>query len=510
MLTLTTDQMKRAEALTNRAGLTYLEMMLNAGQKSYEYISTQFGKKNECLILCGNGNNAGDGFVIAKKLVEIGSKVTLVMCSGEISSKTAQEAYSFLHGTDIETLNVSADYAEIIQKIQNSQVIIDAVFGTGFKGELSAEISDIIKSANNSSAHKISLDIPTGINADTGENNGDYFCPNVTLVFGALKLAHTLDDIKKIFGKIVLCDIGIPNDIAFIVKNEITLISEELCKFIIPKRHQHTHKGNYGKFLNIAGSADMCGAAIMSTLAGMRVGAGLTTLATTRFVASIVAPSIMEATTFSLTANESGTMSSENIETIAEQLGKATACLVGCGMNSNESTKQIVKYIVENADCDIVLDADALNVISEDLTVLNNLSTSVIITPHVAEMARLTSLSVEQVQKNIMETAKTFAIEHGVIVVLKTNRTIIAVPNGDIFQNTTGNAGLAKGGSGDVLAGMIAGFLAQGMSASDACVCGVYLHGLAGDSLSQRMSQYSMLARDVIEEIPIVLKKLDR
>lgn len=512
MLTLTTEQMKRAEALTDKAGLSYYEMMINAGLKSFEFIDLQFNMADKrCVLLCGSGNNGGDGFVIAKKLCEIGCSVTVVMCNGSVKGIPADAAFELIcNDKRIKRLNLYENDEEILTCINSATVIVDAIFGIGFNGDLSDELKALLVFANKAAGERISLDIPTGMEADSGKYHSNCFRPNTTLVFGALKPANSNEISKRICGRVVVFDVGIPNDIMFIVQNDVALISQDLVTSIIPKRNQHTHKGNYGRLVNIAGSADMCGAAIMSTLGAMRCGAGLTTLISTRYVASVVAPHIMEATTYGLAANERGGLSADDIGLFIPPLTHATACLVGCGMMATDSTKLIVENIIKNTSCSLVLDADALNVVSMDLKVLNYLNAPAIITPHVAEMARLASLTVEQVQKNSMETAKTFAREHNVIVVLKTNRTVIATPSGEIYQNVTGNAGLAKGGSGDVLAGMIAGLLAQNMRAVDAAICGVYLHGLAADSLACRMSEYSILARDVLGEIPAVMKSLDR
>lgn len=511
MMVLTTEQMKRAEGLTDKAGLSYHEMMLNAGIKASEFINMQYeiaGKM--CVILCGCGNNAGDGFVVAKRICEVCSEVCVVMCNGEVKSGVALEMQRLIESTRVKILTLGKDDDEICLKLASATVVVDAVFGTGFKGELNPQQAILFKFVNDIDGARVALDMPSGINADTGECAPNHLAADVTLAFSAMKPAHQVEESKLFCGKIFVLDIGIPNDISFIVKNDIKLITQKMINSIIPKRNQRTHKGNYGRLLNVAGSSGMCGAAMMSTLAAMRTGTGLTTLASTGFVTGVVAPHIMEATTISLDENDVGGMSGESCEKIAKVLSKSTACLVGCGMDSTFDTKKIVEYIIDTTDCSLILDADALNVISSDLTILNRLTVETVITPHLGEMARLASLTIDQVQKNIMETARLFASEHNVVVVLKTHRTIIASPDGEIYQNTTGNAGLAKGGSGDVLAGIIAAFAAQGMDVKNAAICGVFVHGLAADLLEQRMSQYSMLARDVIEEIPFALKSLDR
>ncbi|MEG0895848.1 MAG: NAD(P)H-hydrate dehydratase, partial [Oscillospiraceae bacterium] len=299
-----------------------------------------------------------------------------------------------------------------------------------------------------------------------------------------------------------------PMDIMFIAQNELKLIDKELVSSVLPKRSAKSHKGNYGNLLNICGSNNMGGAAMMVTLSAMRMGVGKTTLASTKCVIDRCCGNMMEAMTISLPQNSNGEIQSESIAVLNKSLKQSTACLIGCGLGCSKNTREIVEYVIDNADCPIILDADALNVISQDLTILNNLKTPAVITPHIGEMARLSALTIEEVQKSSMSIAKQFALEHNVTVVLKNYRTLIVTPKGEIFQNTTGNAALAKGGSGDVLAGMIASLIAQGISCKDAALAAIYIHGYCADRLVQRMSQYSVLARDLIEEIPFALKEV--
>ncbi len=224
----------------------------------------------------------------------------------------------------------------------------------------------------------------------------------------------------------------------------------------------------------------------------------------------MAAPHLMEAMTLPLEEDFFGAISYTSINWIDDALKDKTACLIGCGLSVTPDTKQLVYSVIKNTDCNLVLDADALNCISSNVDILKELKQVAIVTPHIGEMARLTSLSIEEIKRDMCKTAKDFANTYKVIVVLKGSKTVIATPEGKLYQNTTGNVGLAKGGSGDVLAGMIASFLAQGLSPQDAAICGVYVHGYAADILANRMSTYSMLARDVIDEIPYALKKMDR
>lgn len=511
MLTLTTMQMKKAEKLTDKAGLTYLEMMRNAGVTSYKYLDERYEvyKKN-CVIVCGDGNNAGDGFVLAKKMLENGANVSLVLCCGLPHTKESLTMFEKIDKLEVEIIPLQNNEELVRNKIDTAQMVVDAVFGTGFKGELPPNVGRLFAYINKSITIRIALDIPSGIEADTGECCQNAFEAEVTCCYMALKPAHTIPYSKNICGHIEVLDIGIPNDIISIVQSNVTLLMEDTIISILPKRNQYTHKGNYGKLLNICGSKNMCGAAMMATLSAMRIGAGVVTLATPKSVASSCCSNLMEAMTLPLEENSDGTCEKNAIETLKPALNNATACLIGCGLSVTPDVKQIVEFIINNTKCNLIFDADALNCISEDLSLLNTLQVPTVITPHIGEMARLSSLSVEQVNSNTIKVAKLFAREQNVIVVLKCHRTIIATPDGEIFQNTTGNAGLAKGGSGDVLAGMIAGLMAQGLEAKNAAICGVYLHGLCADRLDEKMSQYSFLARDLIEEIPYALKSIGR
>lgn len=511
MLILTTTQTKRAEKLTAKAGLSYMDMMKNAGLIAFKYCNKNYSiLQKKTVVLCGNGNNAGDGFIIAKKIFESGGDVSVIMCCNAPTTKESAEALVALQGETIEIINLSNNPDTAKDRFDSAEIIIDAVYGTGFRGELSSSISNIFEYINDSSATKISLDIPSGVNADTGQASENHLVADATLTFASLKPAHVNDQSKKSCGHIEILDIGIPKGILYMVKNNAVLLTQEKIAVSMPRRHQNTHKGNYGKLLNISGSRVMGGAAMMSTLSAMRMGAGVTTLATPECVANMFAGQMMEAMTLPLPQTTLGGISTSAIGDIDLMLKGSTACLIGCGLTVNEDTKQIVEYVISNAECSLVIDADAITCIAKDLDVLKKAKKPVIITPHMAEMARLTGQSIADINLNPFETADTFSKEYNAIVILKGHNTIITTPSGEMYENTTGNAGLAKGGSGDVLSGMIAALLAQGMIPQNAAACAVYLHGMTADSLSDKMSQYSMLARDLIEEIPFTLKKLEQ
>lgn len=510
MLVLTTNQMKRAEQLAADTGLSYMEMMRNAGNMAYQYCKDKFDiLTKRTVVICGSGNNAGDGFVVAKKIRENGGVVSVVMCNGVPATKESQEAFAEMQLEHIEIINLSSQPEMAKERFDMADVIIDAVFGTGFHGELASNIRNVFEYINDTTAKKIALDIPSGVNADTGISSANHLKADVTLAFAALKPAHVNEQCKKACGHIEVLDIGIPSNVLYMVQSNATMITMESVVPLFPIRHQNTNKGNYGKFLNISGSRTMPGAAMMSTLAAMRMGAGVTTLVTPQCVADICAANLMEAMTFPVAQNQQGSISSVAVRNIEVLLAQSNACLIGCGLSVTSDTKQIVNFVIENTKSNLIIDADGLNCIAEDVSVLEKLKVKAVITPHPGEMARLTGLTIEKLKHNAYRIAHTFAQKYNVIVVLKGHKTIIATPEGEMFENSTGNAGLAKGGSGDVLAGMIGGLLAQGFDPKYAAIGAVYLHGLIADQLSEQMSQYSMLARDIIEQIPYTLKSLE-
>lgn len=288
----------------------------------------------------------------------------------------------------------------------------------------------------------------------------------------------------------------------------IEVTSDLLCTKLT-KRAPDAHKGDFGRLTIVAGSRGMVGAPMMATLAAMRTGSGLTTLAAPASVVSCVAPGLMEAMTLPLRETEQGGLDTSCTDALLSHLQKQTACVVGCGLGVTDDTKQIVKNIIKNTKCKLLLDADALNAIAGTPELLKVCVQTPVVTPHPGEMARLCGIEISAVLLNPAKLARTFAQTYGCVTVLKGHRTVIASPDGALFHNTTGNAGLAKGGSGDILSGMIGAFLAQGLSALDAAVCAVWIHGAAADRLAEHMALTGMLARDVIDELPAVMKKLD-
>lgn len=510
MKSVTSAQMKSIEKkAVEEKGMTYYELMQNAGVGSSRKIIEKFYLVNKnIVVLCGSGNNGGDGFVIAKNLYIRGANVTVILCKGLPKTDESIKTFNELKSENLEIINTEEDLQLTVSRLKDADFIIDCIFGTGFSGVIASNTRQIVDRANASNGVKIAIDLPSGVNADTGEYQGIYFKADYTIVLGLKKRAHELNISKEICGEQILVDIGLPLDIINDVDLEYTEITYDMVSSMLPKREKNSHKGDYGKLLNIAGSVGMGGASIMSTKSALRCGCGLTTLATPKSVAFMVFPHIMEAMTIPLKETDVGSISSDNLIPLKKLQENCDVITIGCGISRNEETQSLVKDFIEIANKPMVIDADGLNAISNSIDILKTIRNTVIITPHSAEMARLTNLSVKEVEDKRERVAYEFAKKYNVIVVLKGANTVMALPEGDIFINTTGTPALAKGGSGDVLTGMIGSFLAQGLSAKDAVLISVFIHGLAGQKCEEKLSVYSVTATDVIEQIPLILREM--
>lgn len=509
MKILTSSAMKIAESIAVDRGNSYMELMEQAGKGVADRIlglSDVSGK--QVTVLCGKGNNGGDGLVAARYLAEAGAEITVILVMGrELSALSRANLYE-LEKRRVHFLEPDAPLTRQLDAIRKSDVLIDAIFGTGFSGELPASCKELAETANNCRAIKVALDIPSGIDCDTGSWDKDTLRADYTYTFATLKPAHVLKASISLCGNIEIIDIGIPADGIATITDSITLLNSETASHCIPKRREDSNKGDYGKLLNIGGCAHMTGAVILSTLSAMRCGVGLVKVAAPQPTIPAVAAHILECIYSPLPVSDSGSISIDGVEQLRAEMGWATAGLIGCGLSVCDDTRLLVEEVVSSFGKPLVIDADGLNCVAENPAILRKALAPIIVTPHVKEMSRLTGLSVEVIKNRRFDVAAQFAEKYGVTVVLKDSNTVIATPKRELFVNSNGNSGLAKGGSGDVLAGIIASFLAQGASPLAAAAAGVYLHAEAGDMAAQTFTPYSMLPSDVIDSIPFVLKQL--
>ena len=494
--------MKEAERLSDEMGVTYRRLMENAGCAASSFIRKTLktvGGRN-FMIFCGSGNNGGDGFVASRKLFEEGANVIVILCGGLPKSDEAKYMYSCLISAGITVLDYNEDKAKIEEFIGGAEVIIDALFGTGFCGEFRAPFDEVAAMINSSSTVKISFDVPSGVNAETGEAAIGSVKADYTVAFGGRKPGHLLLPGKEYCGNTAEVDIGIPHEVLSEIAENCFEVGEDIVFSSIRKRRRYTNKGSYGKLLCVTGSENYSGAAAISALSALRAGTGIVTVATTKYVAGAISARVPEATFIPLPESENGRIDISSYEAkqkLLPVLEKYDAVLLGCGLGLGDEIKELVEFVLENANGTVIIDADGINTVSEFPEIILKAKRTPIITPHMGEMARLTGKAVPDIIKERLSLSVEFSKKYKAVTVLKDASTIISAPNGDVYFSPTGNPGLAKGGSGDCLAGIIASLAAQGYIETASAVCGVYLHGTAADMAAKELSEYAMLPSDI-------------
>ena len=504
MLVVTSDEMRNIEKKAVENGSTYLSLMENAGgcvAEKAAKIMTEKKLKN-VVILCGKGNNGGDGFVAARFLSVMNCNVTVILADGEPKTSDAKLNFNLIP-SKVKKLSYIFEKEDCIESINNAEILIDAIYGIGFKGALNIEMYELAEYYNsNEKAVKIAVDLPSGIMCDTGEIINGCFNTDYTITFTSLKPLHILYPSLDFCGEISVEDVGVPKKIldecSYIMKTTDEYISENP----FTTRKKSAHKGTNGTLFELCGSYGMAGAAVLSGSAALRTGVGLLRMAVPKSIYEIVSSKLTEAVFMPLEQNDDGTASIEEFNKILYNvLEKSTAMLIGCGLGMNDDLCDLVSLLIENSTKPVVLDADGINAVCMNINVVKRATVPLILTPHPGEMARLIMSDTKTVQCDRYNIAKDFAEEYGVTLVLKGANTLVATPEGRVYANLSGNNGMARGGSGDVLAGMIASFLAQGMSAEKAAVYGVYYHGLVGDLCAEKYSSRSMLPSDMVTEL---------
>ncbi len=498
---VTNSQMKLAEQNCNRESISYYHMMENAGIACAEEIMKLAPKGSYITILCGSGNNGGDGFVISKELASHGISSAVVLVNGEPVTDCAKQHFGRLHGEKI--LSWQQHREACCDQIIRSDVVVDCIFGTGFHGSLPEYAADAIRFANNCSI-RVAVDVPSGVNSDTGEMDDSYFRATHTLIIAAIKKGLLSLPCNDLIGEAMLLDIGI-DDFCY-GEDYVAVITDDSFRLPFAKRVKSSHKGTYGKLINIAGCVNYNGAAAMSTKAALRCGVGLCVLATPKSVVGMLAPAIHETTYLPLPETEDGFIADGAAKLLLSKAKDATAICVGSGMGKSENTRNITENVIRGVSCPIIVDADGINSIAANIDILKERKGEIILTPHVKEFSRISGISVQEIQADRIKAAKEFAEKYGVTVVLKGANTVIASHSGEVYVNTCGNSGLAKGGSGDVLTGIIGAMAAQGIPPVRAAACGVYCHALASDILAETMPAQSMLPGDIIETLPKVFR----
>lgn len=487
--------MQKADAYTiEKIGIPSIVLMEHAACKTIEVLESEQVDCSSVLIVCGSGNNGGDGFAIARLLRKKGSKVTVFF---------AGNANSMSEECRIQAKIVKNMEIPIVTEMPEEEytVVLDAIFGVGLNREVVGRYRKILGQLNKKKGKKIAVDIPSGIHAEDGKVLGKAFCADLTVSFQCEKLGTVLFPGKEYAGKVIPVDIGI--DCSFMKEQReicYTLEREDIPR-LLPERKANSHKGTYGKVLMLTGSEGMAGAAFLSAKAAYRSGAGLVRIYTPESNREILQQLLPEAIISSYTDYEENELES--------LLNWADVVCVGCGLGQSDCSRAILKATMQFCRVPCVIDADGINLLSECCEMLEKASMPVVLTPHMKEMAGLIKCTVSELQEQRLDKLRDFTEQYPVVCALKDSRTIVAERERSFYVNTAGNQGMAKAGSGDVLAGVITGLLAGHLDSYEAAVLGVYLHACGGDLAKEQLGSYSILAEDLIDGLALCLKEAE-
>jgi NAD(P)H-hydrate epimerase len=465
------------------------------------------------VVLGGRGNNGGAGYVMARYLHNAGFKITvLVLAPFDKISGDALTNLNLIRAMGLEILEVpaEAEWQTHQALLARCDHIIDGIFGTGLNAPVRGLYAQVIQEVNRAKKPVMAIDIPSGLNADTGQIMGTAVKAELTVTFGLPKIGQLLFPGAELVGRLTRIDIGIPKAVTEKIPARYHLTEPNDFSDLLRGNAPDVHKGNRGHLLVLAGSTGKTGAAAMTAVGALRAGAGLVTLGVPKSLNAVLENKLTEAMTAPLPETPEGTLSLAAEETIHQLMEGKTALALGPGLSTNEETTELVRRIVSRCPVAMVIDADGLNALSGHLDALAPVRGQTIVTPHPGEMARLSGMTTGQIQADRIGTAVHFVEKHGCFLVLKGARSLIAEPGGNVFVNPTGNPLLSSGGTGDVLTGLVAGFAARGWPLGKAAVSGAYLHGLAADFLAQDMGAFGLLAGELLEVVPPLTAALAR
>ncbi len=515
---LTAAQMRRCDARAiEEARVPGLVLMENAGQGTFVEIASRLETLggSKVVLVCGKGNNGGDGFVLGRHLCNAGAQVRAYLFGKKAQVKgdarANLDAFVGVGGDLVEDAGKAPAMEELRADLWDCDVAADALLGTGLEKDVEGEFARAIALLNESPCIVVSLDIPSGICSDSGAVRGAAVEADLTCTYGAFKVGQWQYPGRERCGELVEIPISIPPPFYEAAgPNHFLLSAGDVWPGLL-SRPPDAHKGHFGHLLVVAGSHGKSGAAVLSCLGAHRVGAGLVTLAVPRSLEAVAAPQSPETMTALLDENSAGGISEKSAGAILDLLKDRSGLLLGPGIPTDPETGRSLQHVLERAQGPLVIDADGLNLLAKAALRPGGLSSKqVIVTPHPGEMARLLGKKAADVQAARIEMARAYATQEKVICVLKGAGTVVAAPDGAVYISPFGNPGLASGGTGDVLAGMIAGILAQeGPSPLEAACSGVILHGLSADRIAgRRGAEAGLLAGDVALEIPAVLHDL--
>jgi hydroxyethylthiazole kinase-like uncharacterized protein yjeF len=511
MRIVSTEEMRAIDRATSeRFGVPSLTLMENAGADVAHFVGSNHPAAERIAVFCGKGNNGGDGFVAARRLHEQGKKVRVILLAEPVDLKgDAKVMFGKLTLTAITVHSVhSGDelHSEDLRAAMRGDLYLDAVLGTGFKPPVRGLYAEAIAIMNAGQVPVIAVDIPSGADADAmAAQTGTIARADAIITFTAPRPAHIFSLLTQ--GPTVVANIGSPEE-AVVSKLKLNVITARDIAPMVAARAAESNKGSYGHVLLIGGSLGKGGSVAMAGIAALRAGAGLSTVATAKSALATVAGFHPELMTEPLPETDVGTISTSARQQIEGLAKGKTVLAIGPGISQNPQSSELVRQMVAKLEVAMVVDADGLNAFDGRTKELNGKGRTLVITPHPGEMARLAGCSIADVQKDRLGAARNFAREHSLIVVLKGHRTLVVRPDGEAWVNMTGNPGMATGGTGDILTGMVAGMVAQHpKNAFEAVLAAVRLHGLAGDVMREAVGEHSLVATDLLLGLPEAFRR---
>ncbi|HEV2400865.1 MAG TPA: NAD(P)H-hydrate dehydratase [Candidatus Sulfotelmatobacter sp.] len=501
-------EMRDIDRITSeRFGVPSLTLMENAGKAVADHVLTHYAWVRNITVVCGKGNNGGDGFVAARHLHQRGKSVRVLLLANPADLRG--DAATMFKDLPLSATVVASDdelKCDPVQALLKTDLLVDAILGTGFKPPVAGLYGEAIRLMNEGEARVVAVDIPSGADADaTGTQQGTIARADSIVTFTAPRPAHVFTSLTN--GLTCVAHIGSPED-AIISSSQLNVITpHDFAEMVAPRRSE-SNKGNYGHVLIVGGSVGKSGAAAMAGISALRAGAGLSTVATAKSALAAIAAFYPELMTEPLPETDAGTIATSAGVRIDDLLKTMSVLAIGPGISRDPHTATLVRSVVAHNKTPMVADADGLNAFQGHTAELNGKGRILVITPHPGEMARLAACSVADVQKDRLGTARRFAREHELTVVLKGHRTLVVQPDGDAWVNTTGNPGMSTGGTGDILTGMVAGLIAQNPDNPFMAACAaVYLHGLAGDVMRDKVGEHSLIATDLLQGLPDAFRR---
>lgn len=508
---VSTAQMREIDrAAIEQYGIPELLLMENAGIQAMLYLKQLPGPRDlrRIGIFCGKGNNGGDGFVLARQLLTHGYDPAVYLLAPYAhlkgSAKINMEAYAAMGGRIMECADESGLLKHEVA-IRHADVLVDAILGTGLGGELKGVYKTAVEKINEWKRFCLALDIPSGLDADKGMTQPLYVHADATITFGLPKVGMMSSPAATAVGALHIANINFPEKLFSDSPFEAWLPDDVWARATLPPRPEGAHKGTYGHAVTVGGNEGMEGAAALAALAALKVGAGLSTAAARLPLSRQFELGTLEVMSLPLAERLDDPVNAERILTFIKD---KSVLLLGPGMGRGAGLETLTEKLVAGCTIPLIIDADGLNNLAAHKELLKRRAAPTIITPHPGEMGRLTGTSAQAVNADRLNLAKSFAKEFNCVIVLKGARTVIAAPDGTAFINPTGNQNLASGGTGDVLGGMIAGFLAQGLTPLNAAALAVYVHGLAADIYTAEHDPYSLTASSLLAALPAALRQI--